>query len=101
MPLQEFWNDDPDLLWVYRNSYINKIEETAKIKNEEAWLQGYYTYIAICTAFNKNETYPLQPKELQKKPLSKIEKNKEVENKIKTQLMNAQALLNQRRENKG
>lgn len=105
MPLQEFWNDDPDLLWVYRNLYIKKTEEEAKLQKEmmntSAWLQGYYVYNAIYSAFSKNINYPSKPIELEDKPLNKLEKNKEVENKIKQQLLNAKIMLEQRRENKG
>lgn len=103
MPLQEFWNDEPDLLWVYRNSYMRKTEEEAKLQKEimntNAWLQGYYVYIAVCSAFSKNTQYSDKPIELEEK--TKLEKNKEVENKIKQQLLNAKLLLEQRREKKG
>ena len=103
MPLQEFWNDEPDLLWVYRNSYMRKTEEEAKLQKEimntNAWLQVYYVYIAVCSAFSKNTQYPDKPIELEEK--TKLEKNKEVENKIKQQLLNAKLLLEQRREKKG
>lgn len=103
MPLQEFWNDDPDLLWVYRNSYMQKIEQEAKLQREKintsTWLQGYYVYIAVCSAFSKDIQYPDKPIELEGK--TKLEKNKEVEGKIKQQLLNAKLLLEQRREKKG
>lgn len=105
MPLQEFWNDDPDLLWVYRNLYIKKTEEEAKLQKEmmntSAWLQGYYVHSAICSAFDKGVDYPSKPIELEDKPLNKLEKNKKVENKIKQQLLNAKIMLEQRRVNKG
>lgn len=105
MPLQEFWNDDPDLLWVYRNLYIKKTEEEAKLQKEmmntSAWLQGYYVHNAICSAFSEGIDYLSKPIELEDKPLNKLEKNKKVENKIKQQLLNAKIMLEQRRENKG
>mgnify|MGYP006990122385 CR=1 FL=1 len=45
MPLQEFWNDDPDLLWTYRTLYIEKnkqeVEMQKEIINFQAWLQGF------------------------------------------------------------
>lgn len=103
MPLQEFWNDDPDLLWVYRNSYMQKIEQEAKLQREKintsTWLQGYYFYIAVCSAFSKDTKYPDKPIELEGK--TKLKKSKEVEGKIKQQLLNAKLLLEQRREKKG
>lgn len=105
MPLQEFWNDDPDLLWTYRNLYIQKIEEEAKLQKEimntSAWLQGYYVHIAISSVFSRNAKYPEQPIELENKPKDRYEKNKRVENKIKQQLLNAQIILKERTVNKG
>ena len=105
MPLQEFWNDEPDLLWTYRNSYMRKTEEEAKLQKEmmntSAWLQGYYTYIAVISAFSKGVNYPNKPIELEDKPLNKLEKSKEVENKIKQQLLNAKIMLEQRSAKKG
>lgn len=105
MPLQEFWNDDPDLLWVYRNLYIQKIEEEAKLQKEimnaSAWLQGLYVHKAIKSAFSRDEKYPEQPIELEDKPKDRYEKNKRVENKIKQQLLNAQIILKERIVNKG
>lgn len=105
MPLQEFWNDDPDLLWVYRKTYMQKIEEETKVQREimntSAWIQGYYVYTAICSAFSKNTRYPEKPIEFVDKPQNRLEKNKEVENKIKKQLLNAKIILEQRRESKG
>ena len=56
MPLQEFWNDDPDLLWVYRNVYMEKEKQKLDLEKEEinfqAWLQGLYNFNAIAGALS-------------------------------------------------
>ena len=86
MPLQEFWNDDPDLLWVYRKTYMQKIEEETKVQREimntSAWIQGYYVHIAICSAFSKDTRYLEKPIEFVDKPQNRLEKNKEYSNKF-------------------
>ncbi len=84
---------------------MRKTEEEAKLQKEmmntSAWLQGYYTYIAVTSAFSKGVNYPNKPIELEDKPLNKLEKSKEVENKIKQQLLNAKIMLEQRSAKKG
>lgn len=85
---------------------MQKIEEETKVQREimntSAWIQGYYVYTAICSAFDSKDTrYPEKPVEFVDKPQNRLEKNKEVENKIKKQLLNAKIILEQRRESKG
>lgn len=84
---------------------MRKTEEEAKLQKEmmntSAWLQGYYTCIAVTSAFSKDVNYPNEPIELEDKPLNKLEKSKEVENKIKQQLLNAKIMLEQRSAKKG
>lgn len=105
MPLQEFWNDDPDLLWTYRNLYIKKLEDDIKIEKEminyKAWLQGFYNYNAIASAFSKNIKYFDKPIEFNAKPKTVEEKRQELMHKIKEQKMRAQMLLKQRSEKEG
>lgn len=106
MPLQEFWNDDPDLLWVYRNLYIEK--EKQRFKNEQeklnfqCWLQGYYNRMAIASVFVKEVKYMTQPIELNPKIRTKKEKDMEIAQKIKDNIKRGKILLErQRSENKG
>lgn len=99
MPLQEFWNDDPDLLWAYRNSYIQKMEQERDMINYKAWLQGYYNYNAIASAFSKNAKYFDKPIEFNEKPKTKQEQNQLVVEKAKAGAMRIQMLLKQRSEN--
>lgn len=98
MPLQEFWNDDPDLLWAYRNSYMQKIEQERDMINYKAWLQGFYNYNAIASAFSKNAKYFDKPIEFNAKPKTEEEKRQELMHKIKEQKSRAQILLKQRSE---
>ncbi len=101
MPLQEFWNDEPDLLWAYRNSYMNKekqnIQAQKEIVNFQAWLQGYYNYIAIGNALSKNGKYLSQPIELDSKPKTEYEKKIEIAQRIKERAMKGKVILEQQR----
>ena len=101
MPLQEFWNDEPDLLWAYRNSYMNKekqnIQAQKEIINFQTWLQGYYNYIAIGNALSKNGKYLSQPIELDAKPKTEYEKKIEIAQRIKERAMKGKVILEQQR----
>jgi len=102
MPLQEFWNDDPDLLWAYRNSYMQKMEQDLEIEkqmiNYKAWLQGLYNNRAIVSALSKDIQYFNKPINLDEKPKTAEEKRQELTHKIKEQKARAQMLLKQRSE---
>lgn len=102
MPLQEFWNDDPDLLWTYRNLYMQKMEQDLEIEkqmiNYKAWLQGLYNNRAIVSALSKEVQYFEKPIELNSKPKTVEEKRKELIDKIKEQKIRGQMLLKQRSE---
>ena len=47
MPIREFWNEEPDLLWAYRNSYMERLEIERDKDNYNAWLQGAYIFDAV------------------------------------------------------
>ncbi len=59
MSVKEFWEEDPDLFWAYRFSYIERIKFENEDKNQTAWLQGAYIYeavsIALANAFSKQK----------------------------------------------
>lgn len=55
MPLNIFWNEDPDLLKIFQERYFEKIALEQKTL---AYYNGLTTYIAIGKAFSKNETFP-------------------------------------------
>lgn len=105
MPLQEFWNDDPDLLWTYRNLYMQKMEQEIELEkqmiNYKCWIQGFYNYNAIASAFSKNAKYFEKPIEFNAKPKTVEEKRQELMHKIKEQKTRAQMLLKQRSEKEG
>lgn len=102
MPLQEFWNDDPDLLWTYRKLYMQKIEDDIKLEKEminyKAWLFGFYNYNAIASAFSKNAKYFEKPIEFNGQPKTMQEQNQLVVEKAKASAMRIQMLLKQRSE---
>lgn len=46
MTHDQFWDDDPWLIWVYRDAHQKRIE----MRSQEMWLQGLYNYHALTTA---------------------------------------------------
>ena len=72
MSIKDFWENDPELFWAYRFSYVNKIKRNSEIESYNAWLQGAYFYegvtIAISNSFGKTTLkYPEMPYGLDKK----------------------------------
>lgn len=104
MPLQEFWYEDPNLLWIYRTCFvkeeIRKAELESDLINYQSWLTGMYVFHAIASAFGKNTKYPSKPFELRSRSKNKIDRAKELEQKIKSNLKHGQNILNQRRNDK-
>jgi len=101
MPLQEFWNDDPDLLWTYRNLYIQRMEQDIKLQQEiinyQSWLQGLYIQRAIVSSFHEKINYYDKPIDFNAKPKTK----QEIAQRIKERTKQGQMILQQRSENKG
>lgn len=93
MPLQEFWYENPDLLWVYRTSFINRRKEEVEYQHEcinyQAWLTGVYVQLAIGSALNKKVHYPEKPYDINDKKASKIN----LEQKIRKQLSKGKELI--------
>lgn len=100
MPLQEFWNDEPDLLWAYRKSYIEKEEFKKEMINFQSWLQGYYNRMAIVSSLNDKVKYLSEPIELNLKPKTQKEKKLEIAQKIKDKMKKGRAILEQQRSEK-
>lgn len=44
MAVKEFWNDEPELLWAYRKSYMDKMKINNELSNYNAWLIGAYVF---------------------------------------------------------
>lgn len=91
MPIKEFWEDEPDLIWAYRKSYMDKFKLQREVENFNAWLQGLYIYDAVNKSIynnfnnkNKVKSYMNQPIDFSKtaEDLEK-EKQREMEDKIK------------------
>lgn len=66
MSIKDFWENDPELFWAYRFSYINKIKQQQELNNYNAWLQGMYFFegisISLANSFGKaNLKYPSEP----------------------------------------
>ena len=66
MSVKDFWENDPELFWAYRFSYINKLKRDNELYNYNAWLQGLYFFegvtIALANSFGKaNYKYPTEP----------------------------------------
>lgn len=86
MSYDDFWHNSPELA----KTFLKMHEIKQKQEQERLWLQGYYTYIALCSvspvlhAFAKKGTKPLP---YPKKPLASTKE--EVED-------NAQQARNQR-----
>lgn len=81
---------------------MQKIEQELEIEkqmiNYKAWLQGFYNYNAIASAFSKNAKYFEKPIEFNSKPKTVEEKRQELMHKIKEQKLRGQMLLKQRSE---
>lgn len=99
MSVKEFWEEDPDLFWAYRFSYVNKKKQEQEIFNIQAWLQGAYFYeavaVALSNAFSKKKI------EYRSKPFDFKEENKDtkkpkqnlLEERLKSRAMKVQQML--------
>ena len=47
MSYEQFWEDDPQLYWLYETAYNYKKEIEFKEKNYLSWLQGQYNLMAF------------------------------------------------------
>lgn len=98
MSIHEFWEEDPNLFWAYRFSYINNIKQQKEYDNANAWLQGAYFYEAISAAlsnaFSKNKTpYRDKPFDFNIKERSTEEKIEDLESQLKARANKIQELL--------
>ena len=96
MSSKEFWEEDPELLWAYRKSYMDKMKIQSELNNYNAWLNGLYVFDAVSksiyNSFGRKETqtplhYMEKPYDFDAKPKSKEEIEREerlaMEEKIK------------------
>jgi hypothetical protein len=100
MPTTEFWNEDPDLLWAYRSSYMQKLEIESEKINYVAWLNGLYVYEGVSVALSylgkSHAKYPEKPHDL--KPKTEAERRMQVANEVKRRLIDAKALLDKQKQ---
>jgi hypothetical protein len=75
MSYEQFWDDDPQIFWMYSDAYNKRKEIEFKEQNYMMWLNGQYTLMAMAQVManmlskSKKEIYP-------KMPLGEVEKNK-------------------------
>ena len=103
MSIKDFWEEDPELFWAYRFSYINKIKRESEINNYNAWLQGLYFFegvsIALANSFGKsNLKYPSEPYgyEEKKKDVPKLTEQEKTVIELKGRVAQVQALWKQK-----
>lgn len=108
MPIKDFWENDPELFWAYRFSYVNKLKREEEMNNYNAWLQGMYNFegvsIALANSFGKsNHKYPSQPYGFEIENNSKTPKLTETEKatiELKGRVAQVQALWKQKEKGK-
>lgn len=95
MSNREFWEEDPELLWAYRKSYMDKTKIKSEIDNYNAWLNGLYVYDAVSkslyNSFGRKETQPAinyaeKPYDFNAKPKTKEEIEREEQLKLEEQI---------------
>lgn len=74
MSYSQFWEDDPDIFWVYLEAYEQEQKTKFEYDNDVAFLQGQYFMMAIaqCLQFSKHpkRIYPKKPFDLRPSELS-------------------------------
>jgi len=95
MSSKEFWEDEPNLLWAYRKSYMEKIKIEKEIDNVNAWLIGLYIYDGVNKAlynnFGRKESQPVlsymeKPIDFNEKPKTQEEIERENILKVEEQI---------------
>lgn len=100
MPLNEFWNEEPNLFWAYRFCfYQKKVQERDEI-NFKAWLHGAYVYEAVSVALNNSFSkskleYSSEPRGYEKPEDDKNKKEKQIklEEMLKARAKKIEGLL--------
>ena len=104
MQTSEFWEEEPELLWAYRKSYIDKMKLEREMMNHKAWINGLYVFdavsVSLYNAFAKTGT---EPKNYVKEPFDfnmtkeefEIKRRREMENNIRKSLNRKKELLKQ------
>lgn len=95
MSLKEFWEESPELFWIYRFNWLkSKIEEENDM-NRNAWYIGIYVRQAIVSSLSDSK----KPVEYYSKPIdlyaTEEDKKKEIVNK-NVALLKAQFIRNKK-----
>lgn len=113
MSNKEFWEEEPELLWAYRKSYIDKFKIQNELINYEAWLNGLYVFDAISksiyNSFGRKETQPAlnyiekpydfdENEKVKSKEEIEREQQLKLEEKIKESLQRTKSILNRNKE---
>lgn len=94
MPIDLFWNDDPNYYWRYCEAYKQKEKNREKELNAYAWLQGAYIQRAIVAALDgKKNRYPDKPLESHVQEEMTVEQQHKEEAKLYKNLLNWSAGL--------
>lgn len=101
MSVKEFWEDDPELFWAYRFSYMKKLKQQQEIDNTNMWLQGAYIYeavsVALSNAFSKTKSaYAKEPYNLFS---TKQDKVNNLQMQLKNRVMQVQKVFGGESEN--
>ena len=97
MSIKDFWENDPELFWAYRFSYINKLKREEETFNYNAWLQGLYFFegvsIALANGFGKSKLkYPEMPYGMKNLDEPKMTEQERVTIELKGRVAQVQAL---------
>lgn len=103
MSVKEFWEDDPDLFWAYRFSYLERQKSNQEMFNDNAWLQGAYFYeaisVALCNAFGKSKLeYSKKPYGYVNESDDKQEKTKKLIAELKGRVSQVQSIKNKKQQ---
>lgn len=102
MSYEQYWDGPPVIATAYRKAYKLKREA----ENEQAWLQGMYTYdavaVALANAFRskgaKRQSYMERPIDIF--PLSEAEKKRREQEEMAKMEAAMQAMIRQQQANK-
>lgn len=103
MSVKEFWEDNPDLFWAYRFSYITKMKNEQEMFNYNAWLQGLYFYDALTAslnnAFSKTKVSYTKEPYAPKKETPKQEQQNALVGQLMARVKQVQAIKGEKKEN--
>ena len=103
MSTTEFWEQEPDLLWAYHKSFLERMKVEQSTNNFNAWLQGMYIFDgvskAIYNSFGRKSgqrilEYVPKPYEFDTKEKDELERIQEMEERIRARNKEIAQILN-------